>query len=151
MRPSTTIFFILSFTLATALAKPKLEDSVRLPQSLIPKKYDIKYTELDLQAQKFKGVTKILILAREPTDKLVLHKGKYLNVTLTYLTANLSNGVEKRNYNYYNESTEMMTYELENELPAGTLVEMQFEFSGRLLDDMHGFYRSSFFVNGKEE
>ena len=152
-------------TIVAVLAKPEsgsnselegkieghLEDALRLPKSLYPRTYNINYTNIDLEGKRFKGVAKITIHVLECTKNVALHKGRHLNITLTYVKS-LDGRIDYNvDYFRYNETTEIVNYVLKDEFQVGDMVRLAFDFEGPLLDVMQGFYWSSFFNDGKGE
>ena len=157
---------ILLTILSTAIAKPNSytrcrhygnktnsDESFRLPKSLVPKNYDIEYRDIDFDKKTFKGTAIIWVHVKEKTKNLILHKGKDLNITLTYLNVeeNSYRMMDNKDYDFYDEKTELVTFVLDELLPANSSAKIEFGFSGRLLDDMRGFYWSSFFDESGNE
>lgn len=126
--------------------KPDQQMSIfRLPPHTKPIKYDLKITPNLSGKFDFWGSVKIIIKAISSTRTVYLHS-KNLQIKEFKVAKNgrkLDAGIKIDAVN------EIIVVQLDEELVPPDTYEMYFNFSGILNDDMRGFYRSSYTVDGQ--
>ncbi|KAL7288625.1 hypothetical protein TKK_0017359 [Trichogramma kaykai] len=123
----------------------EFENDYRLSKSIIPRKYFINYDEIDFIADTFKGSVEIHADVNEKTNKISLHKGKYLNITDVKINSSIKQKEVK-----INDKAETYTILLDSELKKSIPFVFTLNFKGKLRDDMIGFYKSSYKESNKE-
>ncbi|XP_011643165.1 putative aminopeptidase-2 [Pogonomyrmex barbatus] len=115
----------------------------RLPNTVKPLSYDIKFIP-DLESSfTFKGYAKIVVEALEEINNVTLHVG---NIKIELITIS---SYDLKNFNEtYDNTTEKLTLHLPKTIKKGRKLEINFEYTGILSDNMIGFYRSSYIENG---
>lgn len=147
----------LIFTVATAL--PVDGDSgndlsaavnYRLPDNVVPVHYDIELTPyIEEDKFTFDGKTLITIDIRRATRDLSLHAlDLTINETATSLISSDIGSYAPVAHNYDN-TTEILTLHFDDELPPG-IYNLSMQFVGILNDELHGFFRTSYFNEKKE-
>ncbi|XP_061386748.1 membrane alanyl aminopeptidase [Musca vetustissima] len=128
---------------------PYAEENYRLPTIITPSNYNItlKPYLMDSDGAKqftFDGECYITIKSSVNTNNLVLHS-RNLKYTLREYYAK-SNPTQKFTLPNAepNTVTDIVTYQLTNQLVAGQEYVLHFIYTGTMDDDMHGFYRSSY-------
>ena len=119
--------------------------SVRLVSDVLPSHYAITLKP-DLESNTFSGHETITISLIKPLKKITLHSKE-----LSIKTANIifgKNNVIAKNISY-DQTHETATFEFAESLPKGK-VKLSLTFEGILADNMRGFYRSTYVVDGKE-
>jgi puromycin-sensitive aminopeptidase len=118
--------------------------SVRLSKDVVPKKYEI-HLKPDLSAFTFEGEETIHLTLAKPTKTITLHAIELEIDSAEALTK--STGFEASKISY-DKKYETATIVFPSSLPKGA-VRLKLAFRGTLNDKMHGFYRSSYRVNGE--
>ena len=119
--------------------------SVRLVSHITPIHYAITLKP-DLESHIFSGHETITISLDKPTKNITLH-----SKDLSIKTANVifgKNNIDVKNISY-DVSTETVSFDFPSMLPKGK-VKLSIVFEGVLADDMRGFYKSKYVVDGKE-
>jgi puromycin-sensitive aminopeptidase len=120
-------------------------DPYRLPQTAVPRRYDLRL-EPDLATASFLGTVDIHLLLHEEMATLVLNAAE-----LTILAAQAQYGPDWfEGHATLEESTERCRVQFDQLLPAGE-VRLRLRFRGTLNDKLRGFYRSRFKGEGGEE
>lgn len=127
----------------------------RLPETLLPERYDVMlWPRLDPDALGhyiFTGTSTVRFRSLKDTNLIILHcnhlrltaLGEHL-VRLTALSGKAP-GIEKT---WLDAPMQYLVVHLHEELQAGQEYELYTEFSGELLDDLEGLYRSEYIENG---
>jgi puromycin-sensitive aminopeptidase len=121
----------------------------RLPYTVSPTRYEV-HLAPDLAAETFSGRVVIHAEVHEPVDRIVLHALE-LDITAAAVRAGAPADAETATgadglvpaVRAEPEHDDRIVLELPQKLPAGP-VELELEFSGKLLEQLHGFYRSSY-------
>ncbi|KAF3426305.1 LOW QUALITY PROTEIN: hypothetical protein E2986_13349 [Frieseomelitta varia] len=113
----------------------------RLPKTVVPTNYEIILTPELQNDFTFKGIVHISAYLRNSTNTVTLHHGR-MDITLVTVMVGAQN--EKINNTTYDNKTEKYEIRLDKVLKAGTNIMINFEYVGKLRDDMIGFYRSSY-------
>ena len=120
------------------------DEEYHLPLTVIPEKYTITLTPNYTDFATFTGEVEILVTAKTNGNNISLH---YDNMTIESLTVTDSNGTVLDLYgnDNYDKTTNIFTLTLSN---RAFILEEQYKininYTGHLLDDMAGFYRSSY-------
>jgi aminopeptidase 2 len=115
------------------------DEEYHLPVTVTPVSYIITLTP-DFVDFVFDGEVEISVTAEQETDNISLH---YNNMTL-HSTEVLNERDEFLNFTEdYNEETNIYTILLDNTTEPGNYT-IRITYTGHLLDDMAGFYRSSY-------
>jgi hypothetical protein len=122
------------------------DEDYRLPQAVTPTKYTITLQPDYSNFATFTGEVEITVQAITNTKSISLH---YDKINIESRTVTDLNGKEFEldddNDNSYNETTNIYTLTLKSdELTAKELYRINIQYNGQLLDDMAGFYRSSY-------
>lgn len=129
-------------------AVPLADVDYRLPLTIFPVNYKITLkpylNESDPKAFTFDGDCYIEIVPRNNTKQIQLHM-KNLEVSLSEYYKNDTPTVKKTLVKATpNELTDIVVYNLDEELKAGEAYVLHFVYVGQMADDMGGFYRSSY-------
>jgi hypothetical protein len=118
-------------------------EEFRLPQTVTPEKYTITLTPNYTDFATFIGEVEILVTAKKNGIEISLH---YDNVTIEKLTVtDLDDNELDLGDDNYNETTNIYTLTLSNEIfIQDEQYKINIQYRGHLLDDMAGFYRSSY-------
>jgi puromycin-sensitive aminopeptidase len=120
--------------------------SVRLSKDVIPKEYKIELKP-DLENFTFSGKETITLEVLKKTKTLTLHS-KEMDVETAHMSDMWENKVFAEKISY-DKKTETVTFSFPKIIEKGK-VELTIIFQGILNDKMRGFYRSKYFVKGKE-
>ncbi len=124
------------------MAKPvKSINPYRLDRTLIPRLYDIAL-KVDLAAFTFTGVETVSLEASKPFSHVTLHA---LEIDITKAALD---GVAPEKITF-DKKYETVTLRFGRKFQAGKRA-LVLEFKGTLNDKMHGFYRTSYEVNGQK-
>lgn len=120
----------------------------RLSNDTHPETYDISLlTRIDLGNFDFNGIVRIEIRVDRPTNEIVLHAHKQLNilrVSLARYSGSVVVNIRILPYEY-NAETEFLKIRTDGmTLPAGDRLILEISYSGTLRTDVGGFYRSSY-------
>lgn len=125
---------------------------VRLPRSILPVKYNIKLLPFIFEGNfTFNGDVSIVVQVTETTNNITLHAADLFIINTEVLTMN-EDGVDSSLMiiGQSNDTEKQFhTIHLKNDLKSGEHYRINMSFVGRLNDDLHGFYRSSYKVNNK--
>src|SRR5579885_395767 len=115
-----------------------------LPANVTPVHYDIALKP-DLKKFTFSGSETIRIAIHAPTEKIAFHA---LDLKVKNPELRLANGEKlKPKRSTKSKKLESLTLDFGQTLPTGE-AELSLEFRGELNDKMHGFYRTSYSLNG---
>ncbi len=121
-----------------------------LSRDIVPTFYNIEL-EPDLANFTFRGNEFITIQSAKPFSKIELHA---LEITITracLLRGNLDSGSKLETQHIsYNQKRETAIIDFGEMLKPGQYPTLYLEFSGSLNNQMHGFYRTSYEVNGEK-
>ncbi|XP_015127586.1 putative aminopeptidase-2 [Diachasma alloeum] len=124
----------------------------RLPNFVVPEKYEILISP-NLDGDAFALDGSVLIQARvfEETDRIVLHVGK-INVKLASVTEADPKFLDDTDRKFpalvnltYEEKTEKFSLILDSSIPKDSAILIAIQYNGTLMDNMLGFYKSSYF------
>lgn len=125
-----------------------LEGSPRLPKSVIPETYDV-FLSPDLTTCKFGGILDILLEVVEETKFVVFN---IADIELTESSIKLKYKEQEKEFVpvsvKIDSENELLILQYDDLLPLGKAV-LHIEYAGTLNDQMKGFYRSSYTVNGE--
>lgn len=121
----------------------------RLPKTVVPTNYEIILAPEFKNDFKFDGIVHISAYLQNSTNTITLHHGRMDINIVSVIVDNRNEKVndtrnEKINGTTYNNKTEKYEIKLDKVLKAGTNITINFEYVGKLRDDMIGFYRSSY-------
>ena len=119
--------------------------SVRLSQNVLPIHYAITLKP-DLDAHTFSGHETITISLLKPTKKISLHSKDLSIKAVSVIFA--KNNLSPKNISY-DDHLETATFEFASMLPKGK-VKLSINFEGVLADNMRGFYKSKYVIDGTE-
>lgn len=128
--------------------------SYRLPTDTVPIAYDIIIEPTFDPDFTFDGIVSIEIEVKEATNQITLH-GKDLEINYDSVVVRELNDVETEYplaaEEPINEDATMdfIHINLEDEVPAGTFLEVYIEYKGVLNEENTGFYRASYVENGE--
>ena len=119
--------------------------SVRLAKHVQPVRYSI-LLHPDLEAHTFKGEETVSILLSKAAKEITLH-----SLGLDISAAGVSFGKQKLAADTisYDEKAETATFHFSKSIPAGK-AKLSIAWSGILADNMRGFYKSRYVVDGDE-
>lgn len=89
----------------------------------------------------FTGITHIKAVVREATDTITLHHGKINILKNTVTTQNETKVILSSTYD---PNTEKYEIKMQETLKAESHISINFNYIGKLRDDMIGFYRTSY-------
>ena len=121
------------------------QERVLLPQDVCPSKYQLALTP-DLAQFTFSGDEEVKVEVKEPTSRIVLHAAdlKFQSVEFQ------QNGTTITPVQILlDEKQETATFEFDRSLPSGSAT-LKIRFTGELNDQMRGFYRSEYTVEGEK-
>ncbi len=119
--------------------------SVRLSGSIKPIHYRI-FLHPDLEEHTFKGEETITLSVEKSTKEITLHSAELLIASATVLFGKEIIVAQKI---AYDEKSETATFHFAKNIPKGK-AKLSLAFSGVLKDNMRGFYKSRYVVDGKE-
>ena len=124
----------------------------RLPLEVTPELYTITLTPDYTDFATFTGEVEILVTAKTGGNIISLH---YDNITIYNITVSDTSGHELTlvddDENNYNETTNIYTLSLSENLTPEKRYKINIKYEGHLLDDMAGFYRSSYTTEDGEK
>lgn len=123
----------------------KTQKSVRLASHVIPLHYKV-FLHPDLESHTFRGEETVTIALDKAVREITLH-----SVELAIASVAIGFGKEKISAAKitYNEKNETATFTFPRVIPKGK-AKIEITFSGILKDNMRGFYKSRYAVDGKE-
>jgi aminopeptidase 2 len=123
------------------------DEGYRLPHTATPHVYKITLTPDYYEFATFTGEVEILVIATTGENSISLH---YNNMTIhnrivTYINGTVLDLDDDDDYSY-NRTTNIYTLILRNDqtFKPGEIYRIYINYTGHLLDDMAGFYRSSY-------
>jgi aminopeptidase 2 len=117
-------------------------EEYRLPLTVTPDLYTITLTPNYTDFATFNGEVLITVTATADANNISLH---YDNITVHTTKVTAINGTELDLVSeIYNETTNIYTLRLRQQLTQGKRYTIYVNYTGHLLDDMAGFYRSSY-------
>jgi len=135
------------------MKKKNTPKSVRLDKDITPRKYniEIKPNLLDFT---FSGIETIELALSKPTKAITLHSKEIeINTASIMFRKGLSRAEPKEKVFAksisYNEQAQTATFLFDKTIPGGS-TKLTLVFKGILNDKMRGFYRSKYFIDGKE-
>jgi puromycin-sensitive aminopeptidase len=126
----------------------KKENPFLLPRCIEPVHYDIDL-QADLEKFTFSGSETIKILIQQPTSTVTLH-ALDLRVKKAEIRSPLGSAPITAKRKSRSRKMETLTFDFGQTLQPGE-AELRLEFKGELNDKMHGFYRTSYTVNGQKK
>ncbi len=121
------------------------ESDYRLPRRVVPRHYRLTF-EPDLDEATFQGEATIDVDVREPVDEIVLNA---IELTITSAEVVDANGVRHEATQIgLDEANERATLRFQHHLEPGSGL-LHLVFSGILNDKLHGFYRSTYQLDGE--
>lgn len=127
----------------TAPKAPK--KSVRLPAHIVPSYYKI-LLHPDLEAHTFSGEETITITLSKPVREITLHS---VDLDITSVAISFGKETLEAAKISYNEKAETATFHFNKNIPKGN-AKLKLAFLGILKDNMRGFYKSRYIVDGEE-
>ncbi len=122
-----------------------------LPAEVLPTHYEIELKP-NLADFTFQGSERIAVTIRKPVTRITLHamdlKIRKAQVRINARPARASETLDAQRIQA-NQKHESITLDFGRKLPKGP-AELFFEFTGELNDKMHGFYRTSYLVDGEK-
>ena len=116
-----------------------VEKSHRLPDTVIPVRYELKLTP-DLSAWTFAGEEKVTLQVREAVREIILNAAE---LELQSVSLETAAGKILPGHAVFDSANERAVLSFAETVPAGA-AELRIEFSGILNDKLHGFYRSTY-------
>ncbi|KAF2071698.1 hypothetical protein CYY_006979 [Polysphondylium violaceum] len=117
-------------------------DRLVLPNNVVPNTYDLHITP-DLKNFTFKGEVDITVEVTKPSKTITIH-----SIELVIHTAKLGDQVASKIEYYVPEEVAILTFEKEIE-PVKS-AKLSLTFDGILNDQLKGFYRSKYVVDGED-
>lgn len=124
----------------------KTTDSVRLPEHIIPERYEI-LIRPNLKNFTFEGEETISLKLAKPTKEIILHAADLEIEQTKYLDGKTEVEPTKTDFN---PKKETVTFTFSQSLPGGE-AKLSLKFRGVLNDKLRGFYRSKHLVEGQEK
>lgn len=130
-------------------------DKFRLPDTLIPVSYDVTlWPRLKPNAEGlyvFTGHSSVEFECVKETDLILIHANKLnLSADATLSTLNGSPAPSITSTRTISK-TQYLVFHLSDKLNSGERYKLHTEFRGELSDDLGGFYRSEYYVNGVKQ
>lgn len=120
------------------------EVNYRLPNDTIPESYDITLTtNVHNNVDDFTGEAIIKIKVLKKTSSITLHHRK-LTITSVNLIAQGTGSKVNEDDGTYDDVTEFLTIKCKRELTVDESLFLTITYTGKLRDDMGGFYKSSY-------
>lgn len=113
--------------------------SYRLPETVIPERYEIRLTP-DLDAHSFEGEETVFVRVREPIRAIVLNAAE---LAIQTATVTQPNGASFQGTASPDVESERIAIDFPRVLEPGRW-QLRLTFSGVLNSKLHGFYRSTF-------
>lgn len=121
----------------------------RLPGEVVPESYKIKLTPKLRDDFTFEGESTIIVTAKRNTNSITLHsKNIKIHENETIVTVS---GIKKNVVHKYEIVQDFLILELESAIQNNTEVNIFLKYTGKLNDDLRGFYRSSYVENGEKK
>ncbi|CAH0553354.1 unnamed protein product [Brassicogethes aeneus] len=122
----------------------------RLPQNIYPESYFINLT-IDADAftannDDFKGEVGIVIVVKEATNNISIHKSDTLSITKILFD---SAEIKITETTFYNETTQILNITIPDNLNVNDRHILNITYDGKFTSDMLGFYKSSYEDRGK--
>lgn len=125
---------------------PTKTKSVLLPNNVSPISYKLRIHP-DLLSFTFSGNEIIKIKINKETNKITLHSKDIDIETVKYINKKKEEYASKITYNLEKETA---TFHFKNKIKKGT-GELSIIFSGIITDNLRGFYKSKYQIDGKEK
>ncbi|MCJ8734507.1 hypothetical protein PDJAM_G00236430 [Pangasius djambal] len=137
---------------STTSASNEVWDKYRLPDTLTPESYDVTlWPRLKPDATGlyiFTGNSTVVFKCVKETDLILIHSNK-LNLTADATLSTLNGSPAPSITSTQTvSSTQYLVFHLSEKLKAGEWYKLHTEFVGELANDLGGFYRSEYEVNG---
>ncbi len=133
-----------------APVRSKKANPFRLGSDILPVAYDITL-KTDFKNFTFKGSETVTFRSKKPFSSITLHA---LELTISkaevYASKNPSAARHKAKRVRFDAKMETVTFEFGKKFKAGEVDTLYIEFSGIVNDKLHGFYRTSYEVNGQK-
>ncbi len=126
-------------------AKKKLSRSVRLSADVVPVHYDI-FLHPDLEAHTFRGEETITLAVGKPVKAVTLHSSELAIASAAVSFSRETLVAEKISYD---EKAETATMHFARPIPKGK-AKLAIAWSGILKDNMRGFYKSRYTMEGRD-
>ena len=123
------------------------KNNVRLEKYIMPTHYEITLRP-DLEAHTFSGEETITLKLEKSVKEITLHS-KDLNITSASLRPSASESEISAKKILYDEKLETVTFIFDKNILKGT-TKLHITFAGILADNMRGFYKSKYVVDGEE-
>ncbi|VDB93804.1 unnamed protein product [Peniophora sp. CBMAI 1063] len=119
----------------------------RLPENIRPTRYEI-VLRTDLEKETFTGTVKISVEFLKTAQCITLNVAKELvlsseSLTITSSSSALGSIIFDERSRSYDEATQRVTYALPVQFTAGTLAVLSIAFAAPLMDNLLGYYKSS--------
>uniref|UniRef100_A0A182QKF0 Aminopeptidase n=1 Tax=Anopheles farauti TaxID=69004 RepID=A0A182QKF0_9DIPT len=142
------------YFLVEAEPRAQLED-YRLNDDVWPSHYDVEikpYLEAETNKAQFTfdGSAKITVsTTKQDVTQIKLHMAR-MEISEWNVTRMSDNAIIPTQVQSYDAETEILTLPLSTPLQANLDYQLSFAYVGHMDDDMHGFYRSYYYVNGEK-
>jgi aminopeptidase N len=124
-------------------------DQPRLPKSVIPLHYDLHLvTNIHTGALPFSGHVKIHVHVQEDTNSITLHN-RNLKIEKVLLLEYMSRSEIQVDFSPDAQRDFLIIETITRSLRAGEELMLEIEYTGNISNDMIGFYRSQYFVDGE--
>lgn len=156
----TTALFLLLFTTSISNSSELHEQKqsnknlkkYRLPKSLEPTFYDIKYHKIDLEKSHFSGNITINVIVKEITKSVVLHCGRFLNCNFTQIYIYEPDLLKVDFFNLErNDATEKVSVTLKKPLQKDSKIKITLDYKGQIQSGTRSLYKSSYLDDKNEE
>ncbi|CAA7267619.1 unnamed protein product [Cyclocybe aegerita] len=131
----------------TAPAPSGDSDQYRLPTNVKATHYDVTI-KTDLEKLTFRGLVNISLDVNAGTSAIVLNTSN-LELGAATLYSNALSAEQAPTVSSFDKTQERTTFQLTQNLPAGSKAELKIAFSGELTGNMMGYYKSSWEHEGK--
>lgn len=119
---------------------------VRLPKNVTPLKYNLVYNHIDLENFTFDGTVKIECKVSMKTKEIRVHANELWLQNISVIQNGVKNSCVNLNMMFEKQEAHMT---FENMLEIGEAV-LEITFKGILNDQLSGFYRSSYTLDGEK-
>lgn len=131
----------------SSLAVPGAPDEYRLPTNVKPAHYDVTI-KTDLESLTFEGFVRIRLDIKEPTNRIILNSS-CLELGKASLYSDALKIGEIPIEQSLDQSSERVSYNINETLPAGSNASLKVFFKGELTGGMSGYYKSAYEKDGK--
>ncbi len=126
-------------------SKKLATQSVRLSGAVVPTNYRI-FLHPDLEAHTFSGEETISLLIVKPAKEITLHSSELAIASVSIQFGKATFPAAKISYD---KKSETATFHFEKPIPKGN-AKLEIAWTGVLKDNMRGFYKSRYVVDGTE-